>query len=298
MTGTSTERHGANDGYSVRDLPCHGSRPDRGQGARAHRDDDRVRRAVRGAARRSRAGCPARRRLRRDDGLRPAEHSLGDDGFDAPARGGRLRGGEAGARRGRHALPLVPDERLRGGRQRRALPLAGRLRRREGRGGPARAARRRSDPRRRHPRHGARRPDSPVLPEIRGLQGPGAGERRRPRDPGRRRGSLGGGLLRDRSRVRSRRTRGGDHERDSRPHDRNRRRRRLRRTGPGLSRRHGSVERCQPPLRAALRESCPDHRGSGPLLHTGRQEPRLPEQSGVLLRRKLPRGFAEQTERT
>ena len=76
-----------------------------------------------------------------------------------------------------------------------------------------------------------------VVPEVRGLQGPGAGERRAPA-----RSWKTPRLSPRRAASRSsssafRRTRGGNHAGDSRAHDRNRRRRLLRRPGPGLPRR-------------------------------------------------------------
>ena len=134
----------------------------------------------------------------------------------------------------------------------------------------------RSDPRRRHPRHGPRGPDAAVLPQVRGLQGPGPRGRPAPRDPRGRAGARGGGLLRDRPRVRARRS--------SRRRSRGRSRSRRSESAPA-PRCDGQVlvfhdvmgltRDLRAALRAALRGSRPDHRGAprAPSRRTSRGEP-------------------------
>ena len=121
-------------------------------------------------------------------------------------------------------------------RQRRTFSDRGRLRGREGRGRPARARVRRSDSRRRHSRHGPRRLDASVLPQVRRLQGPGP-TRQTPREE----------ILEDAVALAEagcfalvlecvpREPRARDHGDGSRSHDRNRRRTLVRRPGPRSS---------------------------------------------------------------
>ena len=172
---------------------------------------------------------------------------------------GRLPGGEAGGRRRRHALSLVPDEtpprrsRTPGASSSEAGCAAVKVE-----GGRRDAPGRRSDPRRRHPGDGTRRPDASVVPEVRRLQGPGTRARPRPARSSRTRRPS---PRRDASRSFSSAcpsAGGGDHARDRRPHDRHRRRAVLRRTGPGLSRRDGPVARtCARASSGATRTSPP-----------------------------------------
>ena len=90
------------------------------------------------------------------------------------------RAAAARARRRRHAVSLVP-----GGRRPRPCATPGRFLSEGGCGAVKVEGGRRilpavsGDPRRRHPGHGARRPDAAVVPQARRLQGPGARRRAR-----------------------------------------------------------------------------------------------------------------------
>ncbi len=176
----------------------------------------------------------------------PGHH--GPDGLPLPC--GEPRS-EAGARRGRSALPELPGLGVGGGEERRPAAGRGRGEQREARG--RRRVRRdhRGHRPRGHPGHGPPRPHPAVGAPDGRLRGAGArrgaGEGHLPRRPG----AGAGGLLRAGARGHPARAGAGHHRLAAHPHHRHRRRRPLRWPGAGLLR----PLRLQPRLQAQVREA-------------------------------------------
>ncbi len=168
---------------------------------RADRDGHRLRPPERACGRGGRRRPRPDGRLGRDDRARLPVDRRRRARRAARARQGRAARAAQPVPDRRPAVRLVRGQRRAGRHHRAALRQGGRLRRRQARGrrrdvGAPRAC----DRRRRHPRHGPRRPDAADLDRAGRLQGPGPHGRRGGAD--RRRGAraAGGRLLRDRVR--------------------------------------------------------------------------------------------------